>query len=128
MGRVVRQGSLSATRSRSRSRNFILSTTNQPKKIEELPGPPIAARSRGGCFFGWLNNEGVSVSVSTRTRSRSRNFILSTTNQPKKIEELPGPSIEARQEREHERELAGGSGHGHGHGHGHDNFFYLSEE
>jgi hypothetical protein len=26
---------------RSRSRNFILSTTNQPKKIEELPGPPI---------------------------------------------------------------------------------------
>ncbi len=35
-----------------------------------------------------------------RSRSRSRNFILSTTNQPKKIEELPGPPIEARQETE----------------------------
>jgi hypothetical protein len=38
----------------------------------------------GGCIL-------IGVNCTPFTFTRSRNFILSTTNQPKKIEELPGP-------------------------------------
>ncbi len=60
--------------------------------------------SRGGPWLLALNKftmtvtVTVAVAVTTRSRSRSRSFILSTNKSTEKIEELPGPLIEARQE------------------------------
>ena len=46
------------TRSRSRSRSFILSTTNQPKKIEELPSQkPDVERESAGSLILWTSKQ-----------------------------------------------------------------------